>query len=88
MNHVPAQIHNLQVAIAVPEAQRPILDDAVVEAALQPLRHQLTALMASPDERKYLAVLFADVSGFTAMSEKLDPKDVTAIMIGKIRKAG
>jgi len=31
-------------------------------------------------ERRYASVLFADISGFTAMSELLDPEDVTATM--------
>ena len=31
-------------------------------------------------ERRQVTVLFSDVSGFTAMSEKLDPEDVHAIM--------
>lgn len=31
-------------------------------------------------ERKQVTVLFADVSGFTALSEKLDPEDVRALM--------
>jgi hypothetical protein len=31
-------------------------------------------------ERKTVTVLFADISGFTAMSEKLDPEDVSTIM--------
>ncbi len=31
-------------------------------------------------ERKTVTVLFADPSGFTSMSEKLDPEDVTALM--------
>ena len=31
-------------------------------------------------ERKSVTVLFADVSGFTAMSEKLDPEEVHGIM--------
>lgn len=33
-----------------------------------------------PDQRREVAVLFADISGFTAMSEKLDPEDVHQIM--------
>ncbi|MFQ5443259.1 MAG: adenylate/guanylate cyclase domain-containing protein, partial [Nitrospinales bacterium] len=32
------------------------------------------------DERREVAVLFADVSGFTTMSEKLDPEEVHSIM--------
>ncbi len=31
-------------------------------------------------ERREVAVLFADVSGFTAMSEKLDPEDIRDVM--------
>jgi class 3 adenylate cyclase/tetratricopeptide (TPR) repeat protein len=31
-------------------------------------------------ERKNVTVLFADISGFTAMSEKMDPEEVTDIM--------
>jgi class 3 adenylate cyclase/tetratricopeptide (TPR) repeat protein len=33
-------------------------------------------------ERKQITVLFADVSGFTAMSERLDPEEVVTIMNG------
>src|SRR3989442_5598196 len=35
---------------------------------------------AMEGERKSVAVLFTDVSGFTAMSERLDPEEVHAIM--------
>jgi len=31
-------------------------------------------------ERRLASVMFADISGFTAMSEKSDPEDVTAVM--------
>jgi class 3 adenylate cyclase/tetratricopeptide (TPR) repeat protein len=31
-------------------------------------------------ERRYASILFADIAGFTAMSELLDPEDVTATM--------
>jgi len=34
---------------------------------------------ASDGERKYVTVLFSDLSGYTAMSEKLDPEDVKYI---------
>ena len=36
-------------------------------------------------ERKLVTVMFADVAGFTAMSEKLDPEDVHQIMDGCCR---
>ena len=34
----------------------------------------------SEGERKYVTVLFSDLSGYTAMSEKLDPEEVKEIM--------
>ncbi|MBV8169022.1 MAG: AAA family ATPase, partial [Alphaproteobacteria bacterium] len=36
-------------------------------------------------ERKNVTVLFADIAGFTAMSEKLDAEDVTTLMNGCLR---
>jgi class 3 adenylate cyclase/tetratricopeptide (TPR) repeat protein len=40
----------------------------------------LTSKSAMEGERKGVTVMFADVSGFTAMSERLDPEEVHAIM--------
>jgi len=40
----------------------------------------LTSKGAIEGERKIVTVMFSDVSGFTAISEKLDPEDVHAIM--------
>src|SRR5262245_52632256 len=40
----------------------------------------LTSKGAMEGERKTVTVMFADVSGFTAMSERLDPEEVHAIM--------
>ena len=40
----------------------------------------LTSKSAIEGERKIVTVMFSDVSGFTAMSERLDPEDVHAIM--------
>ncbi|OGL13227.1 MAG: hypothetical protein A3I14_18475 [Candidatus Rokubacteria bacterium RIFCSPLOWO2_02_FULL_73_56] len=40
----------------------------------------LTSRSAVEGERKQVTVLFTDVSGFTAMSEKLDPEEVHGIM--------
>ncbi|MBF0626476.1 MAG: AAA family ATPase, partial [Magnetococcales bacterium] len=36
-------------------------------------------------ERKNVTVLFADISGFTAMSEKMDPEAVTEVMNGCLK---
>jgi class 3 adenylate cyclase/tetratricopeptide (TPR) repeat protein/ribosomal protein L40E len=45
----------------------------------------LTSRSAIEGERKLVTVLFADVAGFTPMSEKLDPEDVHEIMDGCFR---
>ena len=67
--------------IAALEGQRGILGDAVVDAALAPMREKLAALQAqavsSEQQRKQVTVVFADVSGFTAMSEILDAVEKT-----------
>jgi class 3 adenylate cyclase/tetratricopeptide (TPR) repeat protein len=40
----------------------------------------LTSRIALEGERKQVTVLFVDVSGFTSLSEKLDPEDVHRVM--------
>jgi class 3 adenylate cyclase/tetratricopeptide (TPR) repeat protein len=74
----------LEQAITALEAQRGILGDAVVETAVAPLKEKLAALIgpaqSSTEQRKLVTVLFADVTGFTAMSETLDAEDVKEIM--------
>jgi predicted ATPase/class 3 adenylate cyclase len=39
-------------------------------------------------ERKIVTVMFADVSGFTAMSESLDPEEVSEVMHEVLRRLG
>lgn len=74
----------LEQAIAALEAQRAVLGDPVVDAALAPMREKLAALQkqykASETQRKQVTVLFADVSGFTAMAELMDPEEVSETM--------
>ncbi len=44
---------------------------------------------SSEGERKYVSVLFSDLSGYTALSEKLDPeevKEITGRIFGEIAK--
>ena len=56
--------------MAALEAQRSILGDSVVDLALDALRHRLAALEAAEQhtqQRKQATILFADVSGFTAV---------------------
>ncbi len=75
----------LEQAIAALEAQRAILGDDVVDSAQGSLRAQLAT--PSPPrapsfegERKLVSVMFADLSGFTALSEALDPEQVRSIV--------
>lgn len=83
----------LEQAIANLEAQREGLDDAVVDAALLALRRKLALLIAEEaedskatsvslrgGELKVVTVMFADISGFTALSEKLEPESVRNLM--------
>ena len=78
----------LEQAIAALGAQRSTLGDAVVDAALGSMREKLAAMDADKkgstdsrkQERKQVTILFADVSGFTKMSEQLDPEEVSGIM--------
>jgi class 3 adenylate cyclase/tetratricopeptide (TPR) repeat protein len=48
-----------------------------------------TTQLTSEGERKHVTVLFSDLSGYTAMSEKLDPeevKEITGKIFGEISK--
>ncbi len=77
------EINNIETTIVALEAQRSALGDLVVDTALDLLRERLATLMQpdqASDERKRVTVLFADVSGYTALSENLDPEDVANIM--------
>jgi len=69
----------LEAAIAALEGQRALLGDALVEAALGPMRARLASLSAV-QERKYVTILFLDVVGSTTLSQKLDPEDVHLVM--------
>ncbi|MBC7485100.1 MAG: AAA family ATPase [Rhizobacter sp.] len=73
-------------AIAALEAQRALLGDAVVDAALAPLRRQLAALQAAAPQRRLVTVLFLDVVGSTALSSTLDPEDVHDIMDSALQR--
>ncbi len=81
------QIASLEAGIKTLEMQRVLLGDSVVDMAVQPLYQQLEALrqISGPTvclnaERKLVTVIFADISGFTALSEKLDPEQVRALV--------
>ena len=69
--------------MAALEAQRSILGDSVVDLALDALRDRLAALEAAEQhtqQRKQATILFADVSGFTALSETTDAEVMATVM--------
>jgi class 3 adenylate cyclase/tetratricopeptide (TPR) repeat protein len=81
----------LESAIAALEAQRALLGDAVVDTAVAPLNARLAALTASlPDEPaqalRQVSILFLDVVGSTALSQRLDPEAISAVMDGALAR--
>ena len=72
----------LERAIAALNAQRATLGDDVVDTMIAAAREKLAVLKVQQavEQRKQVTVLFADVSGFTAMSETMDPEKVRDTM--------
>ena len=68
----------LEQAIVVLEAHRDILDVDVVNTALAALQEKIVALqtVSLNEQQQNMAVLVADLSGFTAMSETMDAEEV------------
>ncbi len=75
-----ADREQLERAIAAQESLRGVVPDEVLEVAVGALRHQLADLDAAASRRRQVTVLFADVSGFTAMSERMDAELVAGMM--------
>ena len=77
---------NLQRAIEALEVQRSTLGDEIVDIAQASIREKLARLNLGlrgtdePQQRKLITVLFADVSGFTAMAEALDHEIVNMVI--------
>ena len=72
----------LEQAIAVQESMRGTVADDIVDVAIAAIRQQLAELKPahSIEQRKQITVLFADLSGFTPMAERMDAEDVGQIM--------
>lgn len=76
----------LEEAISALDARRQDLGNEVVDTALASMREKLAALDArervshEPQQRKLVTVLFADVSGFTAMAETMDHEIVNSVI--------
>ncbi|MEW6278189.1 MAG: adenylate/guanylate cyclase domain-containing protein [Candidatus Eremiobacterota bacterium] len=79
-----ASLRGLNEAIRLQESLRGLLGDPLVDPVIRQLREQLQRLDGAaalpPVERKVVSILFCDLSGFTAMSEKADPEQVRATL--------
>jgi class 3 adenylate cyclase/predicted ATPase len=77
---------NIEEAISALEAKRSLLGNQIVDIAVASLREKLAILEAKfrvehePQQRKLVTVLFADVSGFTAMAEGMDHEVVSSVI--------
>jgi class 3 adenylate cyclase/predicted ATPase len=69
--------NDIEQTIAAIEARRAVLGDALTDAAIAPLQRHMAAL---DEGRKQVTVLFADMAGFTATAETMDPEDVRDII--------
>ena len=87
MNDTP---EHLEATIAGLQAQRALLGDALVDAALAPLQRELAALRArqpaAVQQLKQATVLFVDVVGSTAIGEQLGPEEIHAVMDGALER--
>ncbi|HLF89594.1 MAG TPA: hypothetical protein VI451_11645 [Anaerolineales bacterium] len=82
---MPANREQLEQAIAAQEKLRGIIDDAIIDAAIAAIRHELgvaeeedTTLI--PRQRKLITVLFTDIVNSTRFVQGLDPEDVNILM--------
>src|SRR5689334_12141929 len=81
-----SQREQLEQAIAALESGRSLLGDQIVDVVGAVLRENLADFDSSvqavrvPQQRKLVSVLFADVSGFTAMSETMDHEVVNDVI--------
>ncbi len=66
---------SLQHVITTLERYRGLLGTAVVESAVKPLQQYIGSDSVIPAERRIVTVLFADLSGFTALAARLDPEE-------------
>ena len=85
---MPTEQQQLEASLAALEAQRTLLGDAVVDAALGAIRARLYALQHTAGESsqslKQVSILFVDVVGSTTLAQRLDPEEVSAVMDGAL----
>lgn len=74
-----SELQKLTEIVAYLEKQRSEFKHPLLDAAIDLLKENSSIAANSPqaqEQRRQVTVLFADISGFTAMSEKMDAEDV------------
>lgn len=93
-----SEVKAIHQAVAALQAQRSVLDTAVLEAALRPLRDRLAALQSQPAAKepvelpqalpirklRNVTILFLDIVGSTQLIQHLDPEDAQAVVDGAL----
>ncbi len=84
---VPRNEHELlEQAMTVLESKRSLLGDEVVDIALAAMLEKMRGLETrthttlEPQQRKLVTILFADISGFTAIAETMDHEIVSNVV--------
>ena len=76
--------HNLTTASSEPESKEPSFDEKLDKIQRYLPKGVIEKILSQRDriegERKLVTVLFCDMEGFTALSEKLDPEEAYSIM--------
>jgi class 3 adenylate cyclase len=83
------EIDELLQAITALMAQRPVLGDGVVEAALIPLQEKLTRLEQLEPvrrQRRLVTVFFLDIANSTILSQGLEPEELQEVMGGTLKR--
>jgi class 3 adenylate cyclase len=83
-----AKLHALEQTITALQAQRALLGDELIDAALGPLQLRLAegwlaALPSEPERRlRQVSVLFLDIVGSTHLIQHLEPEEVQQVIDG------
>ena len=85
---VPAVGHRMKILKAV-KALAPTYEEQTSVATLASADESAAASKPSPEaERRQITVMFCDLVGSTALSEKLDPEDLREVMAAYQKAAG
>jgi class 3 adenylate cyclase/tetratricopeptide (TPR) repeat protein len=83
-------LEQIEAAIAALNSQRAVLGDAVVDTSLDALKTTLASLNGAPlapaKQLKQVTILFLDFVGSTALTQRLDPEETSAVLDGALER--